>query len=198
MMKPQQVEEPYETRHFMAPIIFPKVATAAKCEVPVCESCLLGRSKKRSPGSSKVKAVPEKEVILACYKYEVGDFVSTDQSVVRTPGILPSVYGHKRRQNIFHGGNIYNDSAFGLIWVENQVSFGANETVLGKSRFEEWLWEQESDEISHYHSGNDVFLVNEYRNYCEGKGQTQIFSGVGSQHQNARAERAIQNIMYMA
>jgi hypothetical protein len=27
---------------------------------------------------------------------------------------------------------------------------------------------------------------------------SQLFSGVGTQHQNARAERAIQTIMYMA
>ena len=40
-------------------------------------------------------------------------------------------------QNRFHGGTIYNDDASGLIWVENQVSLRENETVLGKSRFEE-------------------------------------------------------------
>ena len=78
-MKPQQVKEPYGTRHVMAPIIVPKIATAAKCAVPVCESCLLGISKKRSPGVSKVKAVPEKEGISARDKYEVGYFVSTDK-----------------------------------------------------------------------------------------------------------------------
>ena len=47
-MKPQQFEEPYGTRHVMDPIIFPKLATNGKCAVPVCESCLLGISKKRS------------------------------------------------------------------------------------------------------------------------------------------------------
>ena len=50
---------------------------------------------------------------------------------MRTPGILPSGYGRKRLQNRFHGGTIYNDAAYGLIWVENQVSLGANETLLG-------------------------------------------------------------------
>ena len=41
-------------------------------------------------------------------------------------------------------------------------------------------------------------LADEYRADCENKGQTQSFSGVGAQHQNARAELAIQTIMYMA
>ena len=30
------------------------------------------------------------------------------------------------------------------------------------------------------------------------EGQTQSFSGVGAQHQNAEAERAIQTVVYMA
>ena len=49
----------------------------------------------------------------------------------------------------------------GLIWVENQVSLGDNESVLGKSRFEEWLWELASAEISYYHNDNGVFMANE-------------------------------------
>ena len=198
MMKPQQVLEPNGTISVMTPFISLKLATAATCAVPECEYCLLVRAKNRSPGVAKVKHVPDKEVILACNKYEVGYFFSAGKSVVRTPGILPTGYGRERCHNRFHGGTIYNYAASGLIWVENQVSLGSNETVLGKSRFEEWLWEQASAEISHYHSDNGVFLDNEYRNHCENKGQTQIFSGVGAQHQNARAERAIQTIIYMA
>ena len=58
MMTPQQVEEPYGTKHVMAPIIQPKFATAAKCAVPICEYFLLGRAKNRSPGVAKKKAVP--------------------------------------------------------------------------------------------------------------------------------------------
>ena len=81
---------------------------------------------------NKRQAVLYKEGLLSRYKYEVGDFVSTDQLVVRTPGRVPNVYGRERRENRFHGGTIYNDAASGLIWVENQVSLGANETVLGK------------------------------------------------------------------
>ena len=65
LMMQQRVEDPYGNKHGMAPIIQPKFATAAKCAVPVYESCLLGRAKKRSPGVAKKKPVPEKKVILA-------------------------------------------------------------------------------------------------------------------------------------
>ena len=99
MRKPIQVEEPYGTRHVMAPIIIPKLKTAAKRAVTVFESCLLDRSKKRSPGVSKVKAVPEKEVILTCDKYDIGDFFSTDQFCMHTPVRLPSGYGFNRHQS---------------------------------------------------------------------------------------------------
>ena len=142
MMKPQKMEEPNGSKSVMAPIIQPKLATAANCAVLVCESCLLGRAKKRSPGVVKKKAVPEKMGILSRDKYEVGYFMSTDQFVCKTPGRLPSGFGQERYQNRFHGVTIYNDAASGLIWVEIQVSLGANENVLGKYWFEQWLWEQ--------------------------------------------------------
>ena len=65
LMTPQQVKETVGTKHVMAPIIQPKFATAAKCAVPVCESCLLDRTKKISSGVAKKKAVSEKNGILA-------------------------------------------------------------------------------------------------------------------------------------
>ena len=53
-------------------------------------------------------------------------------------------------------------------------------------------------EVSHYQSDNSIFVKDAYRKDYEIKGQTQSFSGVGAQHQNSRAESAIQTIMYMA
>ena len=74
-------------------------------------------------------------------KIEVGDF-STDQFVCKTPGCLPTGYGSKSRYHRYQGGTIYNDYASSLIWVENQVSLGSNETVMVKSRFKKCLWDQ--------------------------------------------------------
>ena len=134
--------------------------------MPVCEYCLLGRAKKRSPGVANKKAVPEKKWILARDKYEVGDFMSTNKFEVKIYGRLPSVFFREQHNNIFHGGTIYNDAASGLIWVENQVSLGANKTIVGKARFEQWLWEQAVAEVSHYHSDNGIFVKDAYRKDC--------------------------------
>jgi hypothetical protein len=98
----------------------------------------------------------------------------------------------------FNGGTIYNDAASGLIWVENQVSLGASETIMGKERFEQWLYDIACVEIKHFHGNNGIFSSEEYRQECSEKKQSQSFSGVGAQHQNSKAERAIQTIMYMA
>ena len=65
MMKPQRMEEPNVSKSVMPPIIHPKLATAANCAMPVCESRFWGRAKKRSPGVVKKKAVPEKMGILS-------------------------------------------------------------------------------------------------------------------------------------
>jgi hypothetical protein len=45
---------------------------------------------------------------------------------------------------------------------------------------------------------NGIFSAEEYCLECKEKGQSKSFSGVGAQHQNDRAKRAIQTIMFMA
>jgi hypothetical protein len=75
-----------------------------------------------------------------------------------------------------------------------QHQAGVIETIMGKARFEQWLWDQCVSEVKHYQCDNGIFSAEEYRCDCGEKGQSQSFSGVGAQHQNARAERAIQTI----
>ena len=179
-------------------IIKPKFSTSRNCVVPACQSCLLARARKRSTKVSRMHSLEDKEGILTRDQYETGDFVSTDQFICKTPGRLPTGYGRESQDRRFQGGTIYNDAASGLIWVENQISLGANETVMGKACFEQWLWDNCVSEVKHYHGDNGIFSAEEFRRDCTEKGQTQSFSGVGAQHQNARAERAIQTIMYMA
>jgi len=85
-----------------------------------------------------------------------------------------------------------------LVRVQNQVSLGAGETVLGKSAFEDWIWNLAGVLAKHYHSDNGIFISDHYKTDCLDKQQTQSFSGVGAKHQNARAERTIQTISYWA
>jgi transposase InsO family protein len=99
---------------------------------------------------------------------------------------------------MYHGGTIFRDAASKYIHVENQVSLGAGDTTVAKLKFEEWLWEQARVSVRHYHSDNGVFQAEIFTDACKEAHQTQSFSGVGAQHQNAEAERAIQTVMYMA
>ncbi len=126
------------------------------------------------------------------------EIVSTDQFICKTPGRLPTGFGREGPNGSYQGGTIYNDSALGLIWVENQVSLGASETIMGKERFEQWLYDTAYVGVKHFHGDNGIFASEQYHQECDEKGQTQSFSGVGAQHQNAKAKRAIQTVMYMA
>jgi hypothetical protein len=69
----------------------------------------------------------------------------------------------------------------GLIWVVNQVSLGANETVMGKAWFEQWLWDMVYTKVKHYHINNGIVFAGEYCQECMDKGQSQSISGVGVQ-----------------
>ena len=57
--------------------------------------------------------------------------------MVKTPGKLPSGYGREADHNMFHGGTIFRDAASKYIFVKNQVSLGAGETVAAKREFKE-------------------------------------------------------------
>ena len=190
--------DPYGVKKYFPPIIHPKYRSASSCKIPACQSCKIARAKRRSPGVMQQTPVVEKQGALSRDRYEPGDFVSTDQYVVRTPGRLPSGYGREAAEKRFHGGTIFRDAATGIIWIENQVSLGANETVMAKVKFEEWLWDLAAVEIRHFHSDNGIYTADEFKADCSRKDQTQSFSGVGAQHQNAAAERAIRTITEMA
>jgi hypothetical protein len=106
-------------------------------------------------------------------------------------------YGRELKEQLFQGGTINIDAALGLIWVENQVFLGANETVIGKVCFLQWLWDMAYDKVKHYHSNSGIFSAEESCHKCMDKGQSHSFSGAAAQHQNAQAKHAIQTIMYM-
>ena len=121
-------------------VIVPKIKAAATCPIPLCQSCQLSRARMRKPKITKSKAIKEVEGAISKDQYEVGDFVSTDQYVIRTPGRLEEGYGCEADNNSYHGGTIFRDAASKYIHVENQVSLSAGETVMSKLKFEEWLW----------------------------------------------------------
>jgi hypothetical protein len=198
MMCKRHYEDPDGRTTILPVIIQPTNSSARNCIVPHCQSCLFAHAKKCSPKVSRTQPLEYREGAITRDHYKVGDFVSTDQFICKTPRRLPTGYGQESQDRCFQGGTIYNDLASGLIWSENQVSLAANETVMGKAFFKQWLWDQCVSKDKHYHDDNDIFSTKEYPCDCDKKGQSQSFSGVGAQHQNAGSERAIQTIMYMA
>jgi hypothetical protein len=66
----------------------------------------------------------------------------------------------------------------GLIWVENQVSLGANKTVMGKACFEQWLWDMACAKAKHYHGNNGIFSAEKYRQECIDKGESESFQAL--------------------
>jgi hypothetical protein len=115
------------------PIIKTKFASTSSCAIPKCQSCELAWAQQRSPKVKKVQSNLDSAGPISRNRLEVGDVVSTDQFVCRTPGWLSSDYGCESHNGRFHGGTIYNDAASGLVWVENQVSLGASETIMGRN-----------------------------------------------------------------
>ena len=111
--------------------------------------------------------------------------MSLYQYVVKTPGHLPTGFGKESHTNMFHGETIFRDASSKYIHMQNQVSLGAGETVNSKLGFEEWLWEVARERVKHYHSDNGVFTADLFKEACAEEHQTQSFSGVGAQHQNA-------------
>ena len=198
LMKVVEVKEPSGAVSTMDRVLIPKIPATAKCPIPLCRSCQLSRAKMKKPNVVKSKAIPSSAGALSREKYLPGDFVSLDQYVIKTPGRLPTGYGKESVTNMFHGGTIFRDAASKYIHVQNQVSLGAGETVNSKIAFEEWLYDTARIAVKHYHSDNGVFTAELFRDSCIEEKQTQSFSGVGAQHQNAEAERAIQTVMYMA
>ncbi len=69
--------------------------------------------------------------------YETGDFVSSDQYLVKIPRWLLSDNELEAQHNQFHGGTTFHDPATVLFRAENQVSFKCRETLIAKGWFEQ-------------------------------------------------------------
>ena len=154
------------------PAVLPtKNTTTKSCKIPMCMSCEMAKLRARSPRVKTSKAVKEKEGILSRGSYEPGDMVSSDQFNVHTAGRKFDGYGRESPENGFHGGTVYVDAASGLVRVEMQVSMGANETLIGKHKFEQWVYDLAAVCVKRYHSNNGVYDSNAFREDYAGQNQ---------------------------
>ncbi len=120
MMRERYYEAPKGNKTtILLVIIKPKLALAYNCIVPPCHSCLLARARKRTPNVSRTRLLDNRDGALTRDQYNESGFVSTEQFICKTPGRLPTGYGHESQYRHFKGGtNILNDAASVLKWVE--------------------------------------------------------------------------------
>ena len=86
MMQNRIFEDPFGRLQCHPPIIKTKFASTSSCAIPKCQSCELAWARQRSPKVKKVQSNLDSEGAISRNRLEVGDFVSTDQFVCRTPG----------------------------------------------------------------------------------------------------------------
>ncbi len=59
-----------------------------------------------------------------------------------------------------------------------QHQAGAIETVMGKARFEQWLWDQCVSEDKHYHGDNGISSAEEYQSIVTRKDKVNLSQGL--------------------
>ena len=199
MMHPTKALDSSDSRlHLSPPVVFPtKFAKTHLCEPPKCLACILAKMEKVSSGVTKVTAREEKFMALSKDKLAPGDEVSVDQYVVSEKGRLLRSFGREPPSSKLSGGTIYVDHATGRVFIFHQVSLRAGETLTGKRAFERMLHES-GHRVKKYHGDNGIFASAAFRQDCLLKDQDLDFSGVGAQHQNGRAERAIRTVTSLA
>ena len=159
----------------------------------LCQACQLSKQTRRPDGAVKKKIRREKDGALKKDIVAVGGRVSTDQFVSSLPGRLATTYGKESVEKQYSGGTVFIDEASEFMYIENQVSLGAPETVRAKNKFEREAM-RNGVVIKGYRGDNGVYKSNMFRKACEDMNQTLDFCGVGAHHHNGVAERAIRTI----
>lgn len=159
----------------------------ANCTNVVCPACLYGKQKRR-PWRYKGKPTPNPIKRATC----PGQFVSCDQLISGTPGLMGQSSGNLTRRR-YYVATIFVDHFSDLDYVHLQESTSALETIEAKHAFERFARDR-GVTIRHYHCDNGVFASRGFREEIQRCGQTISFCGVGAHHQNGVAERRIQDL----
>ena len=159
IMREQNIEDYLVNLSIFTTIMKTNFCLTPKNLILVYAYCQLYRLNELSPGVITQKTVSDREGIRSQDKYKTGGFVSVNQFSIKSTGQLPSVYYKEAPHSHFCGGNIYNDTKSSVILVTNQVSLGADETIMGNMKFEECLWNQLLYGISNFNGDNRIFIA---------------------------------------
>ena len=158
----------------------------------LCAACELGKQARRTPETQH--AFDDREMAIREGDLQPGAKVSIDSYVSFVPGRLPHTKAKEKKKNQYSGGTIFCDHASGAIFIVNQVSLRAGETLMAKHKFERWARANNVPEIKSYRADHTPFNSATWQHDIALKKQTIDFSGVGAHHQNAVAERGIQTV----
>ena len=170
-----------------------KLATSLDTTALKCEACRLSKATRLPEGAVKETLRPEKDGALKREVLRVGAKISTDQFVSSMKGRLFHTKGKEPDSQKFTGGTIYVDLSSGYMHIQPQVSLCAQETILGKRKFERIL-DIHGHKAKTYLGDNGVYRSKEFMNELHKLGQEIHFCGVGAHHQNGVAERAIRTV----
>lgn len=159
----------------------------AKCQIPLCTSCLYGKATKRPWRSKTPNNKDESETIT-----HPGECVSVDQIESFNPGLIAQVKGIPTKER-YTCATVFVDHYSGFGYVHCQRSTDADETIQAKEAFERFAW-RHGVRIEHYHADNGRFAEHKWMNHVKERQQTISFSGVGAHFQNAVAERRIRDL----
>ena len=162
----------------------------AQCQ---CAACNFAKQTKKPEGTVKQTIRKDKDGNLKKNQLRVGGLVSTDQYVSSVPGRLPHTFGKEKSHEKYSGGTIFVDEASGLMYVQNQVSLGAAETIRAKHDFEREA-SRFGVSILGYRGDNGVYKSKAFTDDLERFKQTIQFCGVGGHHHNGITERAIRTV----
>ena len=160
----------------------------ADCKVPLCTSCLYGKSTRR-PWRTKI---PNNKDQVSGTITRPGQCVSVDQLKSTTLGLIAQLRGRPTTKR-YQYATVFVDHFSGLGYVHLQKTASGEETVEAKKRFEAFA-ASHGVRILHYHADNGIFADNEWRKAVADKAQTLSFCGVNAHFQNGRAERRIREL----
>ena len=168
----------------------------AKCDKVKCASCQFGKYSLRPTKTQTFVMYKSKEMELNNNDLVPGQRVSVDHFQSALPGRFYNSKGRTDSKDMFHGGCIFLDHAFGYIQVWHQVTFSANKTVKDKL-FYECDVAKYGVFIQGYHTDNGVFTSKYFMGALIEKYQLIRFSRYCAAHQNGISERGIQTVIQM-
>eukprot|EP00980_Cylindrotheca_fusiformis_P004423 scaffold945_cov82-Cylindrotheca_fusiformis.AAC.8 len=158
----------------------------------LCAACELGKQARRPPEGRHT--FDEHNMEIRANDLLPGSKVSIDSYISSVPGRLPHTRGKENAKDQYNGGTIFCDHVSSAIFVVNQISLRAGETLQAKWKFENWCKSNNVPKIKSYRADHVPFNSEAWRNDLALKDQDIDFSGVGAHHQNAVAERSIQTV----